>query len=84
MKHICYTVALRAERSEGELRYVSKSKFAPIETISANDIRLSDRVPFKKHGPIEDEDGTINGKPKHVLIVIKSKRTAGSGERQNE
>lgn len=41
--------------------------------ISANDLRLNDSVPFKKHGLIKDKDGTINGKPKYVRLVIRRK-----------
>jgi hypothetical protein len=31
-------------------------------------------VPFKEHGLIKDKDGTINGKPTYVRIVIKHKK----------
>jgi len=44
------------------------------EIINSNDIRLNDKVPFKEHGLIKDKDGTINGKPKYIRIVIKNKR----------
>jgi len=52
-------------------------KYSPeqFEIISANGIRLNENVPFKDHGLIKDKDGTINGKPTYVRVVIKHKRT---------
>lgn len=51
-------------------------KFNPeqFEIISSNDVRLHDKVPFKAHGLVKDKDGTINGKPKYVRILIKHKK----------
>jgi hypothetical protein len=51
-------------------------KYSPeqFEIISANDIRINEHVPFKEHGLIKDKEGTINGKPTYVRIVIKNKR----------
>lgn len=48
-------------------------KYSPEQftIISANDIRLNDKVPYKSHGLIKDKDGTINGVPTYVRIVIK-------------
>lgn len=43
------------------------------EIISCNDIRLNENTPIKEHGLIKDKDGTINGKPTYVRIVIKKK-----------
>ncbi len=50
-------------------------KYSPeqFEIISANDIRLNEDIPFKDHGLIKDKDGTINGKPTYVRVVIKHK-----------
>src|SRR5690554_5562884 len=50
-------------------------KYSPeqFEIISSNDIRKNENVPFKEHGLIKDKDGTINGKPTYVRIVIKHK-----------
>ncbi len=56
------------------ITFLNKHNPEQFEIISANDIRLSDRVPFKKHGLIKDKDGTINGKPKYVRIVIRNRR----------
>ena len=44
------------------------------EIMSANDIRVNEKIPFKNHGLIKDKDGAINGKPKYVRIVIKNKK----------
>jgi len=51
-------------------------KYSPeqFEILSANDIRLNNNVPLKDHGLIKDKDGTINGKPTYVRVVIKHKR----------
>jgi len=51
-------------------------KYSPeqFEILSSNDIRLNNNVPLKDHGLIKDKDGTIDGKPKYVRIVIKHKR----------
>lgn len=53
-------------------------KFNPeqFEVVSANDIRLSDKVPLKGHGLIKDKDGTISGKAVYVRIVIRRKPKA--------
>ena len=55
------------------ISFLDKHNPDQFEIISANDIRLSDQVPFKKHGLIKDKDGSINGKPKYVRIVIRRK-----------
>ncbi len=55
------------------ITFLNKYNPEQFEILSANDIRLSDRVPVKKHGLIKDKDGTINGKPKYVRIVIRRK-----------
>ncbi|MDD9956994.1 MAG: adenine-specific methyltransferase EcoRI family protein [Anaerolineaceae bacterium] len=56
------------------ISFLDKHNPEQFEIVSANDIRLNDRVPIKKHGLIKDKDGTINGKPKYVRIVIRNKR----------
>ena len=43
------------------------------EILDANDIRLNDKVRLKPHALIKDKEGSINGKPKYVRIVIKNK-----------
>lgn len=51
-------------------------KYSPeqFEIISANDIRTNESVPYKAHGLIKDKDGTINGVPKFVRLVIKKRK----------
>lgn len=51
-------------------------KYSPeqFEIISSNDIRKNDTVPYKEHGLIKDKDGTINGKPTYVRLVIKRRK----------
>ena len=56
------------------ITFIDKYNPDQFEIISCNDIRLYDYVPFKEHGLIKDKDGTINGKPKYVRIVIKNKK----------
>ena len=53
------------------ITFLDKYNPEQFEIINANDIRLNDTVPFKAHGLIKDKDGTIDGKPKYVRMVIK-------------
>ena len=53
------------------ITFLNKYNPDQFEIISSNDIRTNSDVPFKEHGLIKDKDGTINGKPKYVRIVIK-------------
>lgn len=55
------------------ITFLSKYNPNQFEIISSNDIKLNNNVPFKEHGLIKDKDGTINGKPTYVRIVIKNK-----------
>ncbi len=50
-------------------------KYCPeqFEILSSNDFRLNEKVPYKEHGLIKDKDGSINGKPKYVRILIRKK-----------
>lgn len=50
-------------------------KYCPdqFEIINCNDLRCNDKTPIKAHGLIKDKDGTINGIPKYVRIVIRRK-----------
>lgn len=56
------------------ITFIDKYNPKQFEIISSNDIRLSNKVPFKEHGLIKDKDGAINGKPTYVRVVIKNKR----------
>lgn len=51
-------------------------KYSPdqFEIISANDIKINDKIPFKEHGLIKDKDGTISGVPTYVRLVIKKRK----------
>ena len=56
------------------ITFIDKYNPKQFEIINSNDIRLSDKIPFKEHGLIKDKDGAINGKPTYVRIVIKNKK----------
>ena len=56
------------------ITFLNKYNPNQYEIISANDIRKNENVPYKEHGLIKDKDGTINGNPTYVRIVIKNKR----------
>lgn len=56
------------------ITFLNKYNPEQFEIVSSNDIRLNDRVSFKEHGLIKDKDGTINGKPTFVRIVVKNKK----------
>lgn len=50
-------------------------KYCPdqFEIVSANEIKTNDAVPIKAHGLIKDKDGTIDGVPTYVRLVIRKK-----------
>lgn len=56
------------------ITFLDKYNPNQFEIISSNDIRLNENTPYKEHGLIKDKDGTINGKPTYVRIVIKHKK----------
>ncbi len=56
------------------ITFLNKYNPEQFKIISSNDIRKNNKVPYKEHGLIKDKDGTINGKPTYVRIVIKNKR----------
>jgi hypothetical protein len=51
-------------------------KYSPeqFEIISSNDLITNNKTPIKEHGLIKDKDGTINGIPTYVRLVIKHKK----------
>ena len=55
------------------ISFLEKYNPDEFEIISANDIRINDRIPEKPHGLIKDKEGAINGKPTYVRIVIRRK-----------
>lgn len=52
-------------------------KYSPeqFKIVDANNYRENDSVPYKSHGLIKDKDGTINGKPTYVRILIKHRNS---------
>ena len=56
------------------ITFLDKYNPSQFQIISSNDIRLNENIPYKEHGLIKDKDGTINGKPTYVRIVIKNKK----------
>lgn len=55
------------------ITFLDKYNPEQFEILNANDYRINDDVPLKLHGLIKDKDGTINGKPTYVRILIKLK-----------
>jgi hypothetical protein len=53
--------------------FLDKYNPEQFEILSCNDMRTNEKIAFKEHGLIKDKDGTINGKPVYVRIVIKMK-----------
>ena len=51
-------------------------KYSPeqFEIISSNDIKTNETISNKEHGLIKDKDGTINGVPTYVRVVIKKRK----------
>ena len=56
------------------ITFLDKYNPEQFEIISSNEIRKNEKVPFKEHGLIKDKDGTINGIPTYVRIVIRNKK----------
>lgn len=55
------------------ITFLDKYNPNQFEIVSANDYRISENIPFKEHGLIKDKDGTINGNPTYVRILIKKR-----------
>ena len=53
------------------ITFLDKYNPKQFEIVSSNDYRKNTGIPFKEHGLIKDKDGTINGNPKYVRILIK-------------
>lgn len=58
------------------ITFMNKYNPNQFQIVDANDIRISQHVPFKAHGLIKDKEGTVIGesKPKYVRMVIKHKK----------
>jgi hypothetical protein len=53
------------------ITFLDKYNPDQFEILSCNDIKINEKTAFKEHGLIKDKDGTINGKPVYVRIVIR-------------
>lgn len=56
------------------ITFLDKHNPKQFEILSCNDFRRNEDTPIKKHGLIKDKDGTIDGKPKYVRIIIRRKK----------
>ena len=56
------------------ITFLNKHNPQQFEILSSNNIRTNEKIPFKEHGLIKDKDGTINGVPTYVRIVIRNKK----------
>ena len=58
------------------ITFMNKYNPNQFQIVDANDIRISQQVPFKAHGLIKDKEGIVIGesKPKYVRMVIKHKK----------
>lgn len=55
------------------ITFLDKYNPKQFEIVSANNYRINDNIPYKKHGLIKDKDGAINGKPTYARILIRRK-----------
>jgi hypothetical protein len=55
------------------ITFLDKYNPEQFEILSSNDLRKNDTVPFKEHGLIKDNDGTIKGQATYARIVIKKR-----------
>lgn len=55
------------------ITFLDKYNPKQFEILDANDFRKNNDVPLKAHSLIKDKDGTINGKPTYVRILIRNK-----------
>lgn len=72
--NIPFTNAIPSDYKEAMAVPISfLDKYSPeqFRIISANDIKTNELISEKPHGLIKDKDGTINGKPTYVRVVIK-------------
>lgn len=56
------------------ITFLDKYNPDQFEILSSNDFRKNEKVPFKEHGLIKDKDGSIDGKPKYVRVLIRNKK----------
>lgn len=55
------------------ITFLDKYNPEQFEILNANNFRRNENIPIKEHGLIKDKDGTINGKPTYVRILIRNK-----------
>ena len=55
------------------ITFLNKYNPDQFEIMNANDFRTNEYVPMKSHGLIKDKEGSINGKPTYVRILIRRK-----------
>lgn len=58
------------------ITFLDKYNPEQFEILNSNHFRKNEKIPYKSHGLIKDKEGSINGKPKYVRILIKNKRIA--------
>ncbi|MBS1585271.1 MAG: adenine-specific methyltransferase EcoRI family protein [Bacteroidetes bacterium] len=56
------------------ITFMEKYNPDQFEIISSNDIRKTEDVPFKEHGLVKDKEGSINGKPTYVRVIIRKRK----------
>jgi hypothetical protein len=56
------------------ITFLDKYNPEQFEILNSNHLRNNENVPYKSHGLIKDKEGSIDGKPKYVRILIKNKR----------
>lgn len=56
------------------ITFLDKYNPEQFEILNSNHFRNNEKIPYKLHGLIKDKDGSVNGKPKYVRILIKNKR----------
>jgi len=55
------------------ITFLNKHNPNQFDILNANDFRAKKNIPMKDHGLIKDKDGTIDGKPTYVRILVKRK-----------
>lgn len=56
------------------ITFIDKYNPEQFDILNANDYRRNESVPYKEHGLIKDNDGTINGKAKYARILIRKRK----------
>ena len=56
------------------ISFVDKYNPEQFEILDANDYRINDSIPYKKHGLIKDKEALINGEIKYARVVLRNKK----------